>query len=567
MREGGDASQGKGQVLSNIGACQAIVDILATTLGPRGMDKLIVDGNGKTTISNDGATIIRLLEVIHPAARTLVDIARAQDAEVGDGTTSVVLLAGELLRQARQFVEECVPVQVIIRGFRRAAEIAVERVKEIAVTHQSLSNENGMLSPRDVLERCASTSMNSKLIRAQKSFFSQMVVDAVLLISDPKIRTIYSSNACDDSKILSVSTISNVYEDDNSQRMIGIKKVTGGAMQDSVLVDGVAFEKTFSYAGFEQQPKHFENPKILLLNIELELKAERDNAEIRVEKVEDYQRIVDAEWSILFERLEKIAVTGANIVLSRLPIGDVATQFFAERSIFAAGRVPDDDLARVASAVGAPLAPQTSVEGLIPAVALGTCDRFEEKQVGDKRYNFFTGCPKARTCTILLRGGSEQFIAEVERSLHDAIMVVRRATRMQAVVAGGGAIEMDLARHLRDVALTIPGKSQLIILAFAQAFEVIPRCLCENAGFDATDILTQLRKRHASGERWTGVDIAGECVSDNMASFVWEPASMKVNLISAAAEAACTILSVDLTIKPAPKQNEDLRSALPGHNH
>lgn len=493
------------------------------------MDKLIVDANGKATISNDGATIARLLEVVHPAARTLVDIARAQDAEVGDGTTSVVLLAGELLKLARPYVEEGVAPQTIVRGYRQACGLALGRLRELAIDVKDKEGD----ALRTVLEQCASTSMNSKLVQAQQGFFSRMVVDAVLSLDPIEL----------------------------DEKMIGIKKVAGGALQDSRLIDGVAFEKTFSYAGFEQQPKAFDNPQIALLNIELELKAERDNAEVRIDAVQEYQKIVDAEWSILFEKLDKIAAAGANVVLSKLAIGDVATQYFADRGIFAAGRVSEADLIRMRAAVGGSIL--TTVTS-IDANSLGTCARFEERQVGEKRYNFFMGCPRARTCTLILRGGAEQFIAEVERSLHDAIMVVRRALTNRAIVAGGGAIEMELARYLREQAKGIAGKVQLIVLAFAQAFEIIPRQLCDNAGFDSTDLLTQLRKRHAQGDTWAGIDIARERVTDNMEAFVWEPALIKSNAIAAATEAACTILSVDLTIKAAKHADPGIQSALPG---
>jgi T-complex protein 1 subunit eta len=492
------------------------------------MDKLIVDGNGRATISNDGATIIKLLEIVHPAARTLVDIAKAQDAEVGDGTTSVVLLAGELLKLAKPFIEEGVAPQILIKGYRAACELALERVKQIAVPVK----KDDKVELRELLEKCAATSMNSKLIQSQQGFFSRMVVDAVTMLDQNEL----------------------------DEKMIGVKKVTGGAMQDSLLVDGVAFEKTFSYAGFEQQPKRFDNPNFLLLNLELELKAERDNAEVRIDKVGDYQKIVDAEWDILFEKLDKIASTGANVVLSKLAIGDVATQYFAERGIFAAGRVSEGDLQRMVAAVGGSI--QTTVND-ISQKHLGHCRLFEERQVGEKRYNFFEGCSAAKTCTMVLRGGSEQFIAEVERSLHDAIMIVRRALKNQSIVAGGGAVEMELARYLREQAKTIAGKLQLVVLAYAHAFETIPRQLCDNAGFDATDILTHLRKRHAAGDIWAGIDIANETVADNMAAFVWEPALVKTNLIAAATEAACTILSVDLTVT-ASKPAERMQSALPG---
>ncbi|KAJ3179795.1 T-complex protein 1 subunit eta [Geranomyces variabilis] len=514
LKEGTDTSQGKGQLLSNINACIAIADTIRTTLGPRGMDKLIVENNGGVTISNDGATIMRLLDVVHPAGKALVDISRAQDAEVGDGTTSVTLFAAELLKEIKSYVDEGVAPQTIIKGFRRASVLAVNKIKELAVTVER-SDEKEF---RELLEKCASTSMSSKLIHSHKEFFTKMVVDAVMHLD----------------------------QEDLNERMIGIKKVPGGAMQDSLLIDGVAFKKTFSYAGFEQQPKTFRNPPILSLNVELELKAEKDNAEVRIEDVKEYQAIVDAEWSIIYDKLEKIVQTGAKVVLSKLPIGDLATQYFADRDIFCAGRVANEDLIRTVKAVGGTI--QTSVNDIKPQ-HLGSCEFFEERQIGGERYNLFKGCPQAKTCTLVLRGGAEQFIAEVERSLHDAIMIVRRAITHKSVVAGGGAAEMEISRYLREYSRTVEGKQQMVIAAFAKAFEVIPRQLCDNAGFDATDILNKLRQKHAQGGTWFGVDMETEGIADNYLGFVWEPALVKTNMISAATEAACLILSVDETVK------------------
>merc|ERR1712083_1048329 len=328
--------------------------------------------------------------------------------------------------------------------------------------------------------------------------------------------------------------------------MIGIKKVQGGALEDTLLGDGVAFKKTFSYAGFEMQKKVYTKPKIALLNIELELKAEKDNAEVRLENVEEYQKVVDAEWNILYDKLDRIAASGAKIVLSKLPIGDVATQYFADREMFCAGRVTEEDLNRTMKACGGSI--QTTVNDLSEDT-LGYCELFEEKQVGGERFNFFTGVPKTKTCTIILRGGAEQFMEETERSLHDAIMIVRRAITNDAVVAGGGAIEMELSKILRDHSRSIAGKEQLIFAAMARAFEVIPRQLCDNAGFDATNILNKLRQKHALGHKWYGVDIMAKDVADNFEACVWEPSIVKINAITAASEAACLILSVDETVK------------------
>lgn len=477
------------------------------------MDKLIVENNGKSTISNDGATILKLLDIVHPAAKTLVDISRSQDAEVGDGTTTVTLLAAEFLKQIKPFIEDGVHPQVIVRAYRRATQLALEKIKEIQVTVK----KDDPQEMRKLLEKCASTALNSKLVAAYKSFFAPMVVDAVTMLDE----------------LLPLN-------------MIGIKKVSGGALSDSKLVAGVAFKKTFSYAGFEMQPKKYQDPKIALLNVELELKSEKENAEIRLNNVADYQAVVNAEWSILYEKLQAICESGAKVVLSKLPIGDVATQYFADRDMFCAGRVPEVDLKRTMKACGGSI--QTSVQSLTEDV-LGTCKQFEEEQVGGERYNFFRGCPQAKTCTLIIRGGTEQFMEETERSLHDAIMIVRRAIKNDSVVAGGGAIEMELSKHLRDYSRTVKGKQQMLIAAYAKALEIIPRQLCDNAGFDATNILNKLRQAHAHGHSWYGVDINKEDVADNFEAYVWEPSLVKINALTAASEAACLIMSVDETVR------------------
>ncbi|CAL7935724.1 unnamed protein product [Xylocopa violacea] len=548
IKEGTDASQGKQQLISNINACQIVVDAVRTTLGPRGMDKLIVDQNGKATISNDGATILKLLEIIHPAAKTLVDIAKSQDAEVGDGTTSVVLLAGEFLKQMKPFIEEGVHPRIMIKALRLALQVAIEKINAVSVKIDK-SDQTKLV---ELLEECAATSMSSKLIHQQKEFFSRMVVKAVMMLDD----------------MLPLN-------------MIGIKKVSGGALEDSELVKGVAFKKTFSYAGFEMQPKKYQECKIALLNIELELKAERDNAEVRVDNVAEYQKIVDAEWQILYDKLDKIHKSGAQVVLSKLPIGDVATQYFADRDMFCAGRVPEEDLKRTMKACGGNIL--TTVHD-IKESDLGRCETFEERQIGGERFNFFYEGSRAKTCTFILRGGAEQFLEETERSLHDAIMVVRRLFKTNTYVAGGGAIEMELSKTLRDYSRVIAGKEQLLIGAIARALEVIPRYtilllilifllkmfivlekynghinfrqLCDNAGFDATNILNKLRQKQHKGMRTYGVDINTEDIGDNMLAYVWEPAVVKINALTAATEAACLILSVDETIKN-PKSNQD----------
>jgi len=391
------------------------------------------------------------------------------------------------------------------------------------------------LEKRGLLEKCAGTALNSKLVSSHKDFFATMVTDAVLKL-----------------------------EDDLILELIGIKKEPGGSLGESFLVDGVAFKKTFSYAGFEQQPKKFDNPKIICLNIELELKKEKENVEIRIDDPSGYQAIVDAEWNIIYEKLDNIVKSGAKVVLSRLAIGDLATQYFADREIFCAGRVTDEDLRRVCKATGASV--QTTVNNLNTS-ALGTCALFEERQIGSQRYNFLTGCVLAKTATIILRGGGEQFIDEAERSVHDAIMIVRRARKHQAIVAGGGAIEMELSKYLREHARTIQGKQQLIISAFAKALEIIPRQIAANAGFDSTDILNLLRQKHAQPDgsgKWYGVDINNESICDTYESFVWEPSLVRLNAITAATEAACLILSIDETVKNDESEKPEAGPQMPG---
>eukprot|EP01067_Filipodium_phascolosomae_P003541 Filipodium_phascolosomae@DN2629_c0_g1_i1.p1 len=328
LKEGSDASQGRAQLLSNISACINVVDIVATTLGPRGMDKLLHNGS-EVVITNDGATVMDKLNVVHPAAKVLVDIAKAQDAEVGDGTTSVVVIAGELLKEAKELLNEGMAPRHIMRGYRRACAHALSRMQQLQISLADKSAEE----KRDLLMKCAQTSLNSKLVACYKVFFSKMIVDAV-----------------------------GTLDENLDQDMIGVKKVAGGSVTDSFLVNGVAFKKTFSYAGFEQQPKTFKDATVLLLNLELELKAEKDNAEVRIEDPESYAAVVDAEWKIIYEKLENIKNIGAQVVLSRLAIGDLATQYFADAGIFCAGRVTEEDMRRTAKATGALV--QTTVNGL-----------------------------------------------------------------------------------------------------------------------------------------------------------------------------------------------------------
>uniref|UniRef100_A0A8C9LIV7 CCT-eta n=1 Tax=Piliocolobus tephrosceles TaxID=591936 RepID=A0A8C9LIV7_9PRIM len=388
------------------------------------MDKLIYNERD-VTITNDGATVMNLLNISHPAASILVDIAKSQDDEVGDGTTSVVVVAGELLNEAKGLLNDGIEPNIIIDGFRTACNVVIKKLNELSLNFSNKSEEE----KKNILLKCAQTALNSKLISNHKDFFAKLVVNAAYQLGDSL-----------------------------DKRNVGIKKVTGGSCLDTQLIYGVAFSKTFSYAGFEQQPKTFSNPKILLLNVELELKAEKENAEVRIDNPNDYNSIVQAEWSIIFNKLKLIKDSGANIVLSKLPIGDIATQYFADNNIFCAGRVEDADMKRTAKATGAVV--QTSLLNLNKDI-LGECGIFEEVQIGNERYNIFKDCLKTKTVTFILRGGAKQFIEEVERSINDALMIVLRCINNAEIVPGAGSIEMQLSKALRVYSRSICNKEQI----------------------------------------------------------------------------------------------------------
>ena len=523
LKKGTENQQGKQQIISNIEACLALVEVIRTTLGPRGMDKMIIGDNG-TTISNDGATIIKLLNIEHPAGKSLVDVAKSQDNEIGDGTTSVMIFAGELLKEAKQFIEDGMSPQIIINGYWKGLQAARKRLEECAITINDKSEEE----KRNLLLKCAETSLNSKLIANYKEFFSKMIVDAVEKLEGFK-----------------------------DKDLIGIKHVTGGSITDSFLVDGVAFKKSFSYAGFEQQPKKFENAKVIILNVELELKSEKENSELRISNPEDFQSFVDAEWKIINKKLENIVKSGANVVLSKLPIGDLATQYFADRDVFCAGRVvAAEDIERVAKATGACLL-QTCND--ITEKSLGTCGIFEERQIGAERFNLFQECPKSKTATIIIRGGAEQFIEEAERSMNDAIMIVRRASKATSIVAGGGAIEMELSKYVRNEGMKISGKEQFVVLGFARALEIIPKTLAQNSALDAIEVMNKLRQKHNKEDDCKfGVNCFDGGIIDTYINYVWEPTILKENVLNSATEAACTIISVDQTVKN-PKSEQAIQ--------
>lgn len=495
-----DTREGTPQVLSNIDSWAAIADSLKTTLGPYGRDKMFLV-NGEILITNDGATILKNMKIEHPAGRLLAAISESQDKEVGDGTTSVVLLACSILEQLKPLIKDSLDIKFIKNTLQEMQSKCLEKLQNCKIDFND-----------DQLYSMAQTSLTSKILKYDKCKFADMIVNTFKQI-----------------------------EDIDDTRLVGIKKVSGGSISDSEMVDGVAFEKCFTYAGYEQQPKRIENPKIICLNVELEWKQERENCEVRLKSVEDYQAIVDAEWKLVRDKLDRIIDTGANVVLSSLPVGDYATQYFARKNIFCAGRVAKEDLFRVVNACGGKIYNSTNFLKIY-----GTCALFEEKQVGKLRYNYFSGGTK-KAYTLIIRGPGEDVLNEVERSVNDAVMVVKRTLRNKNVVTGGGSTEMELSKYVREEGKSIAMKSALVYLAVARAFEIIPYQLAKNFGQDAIEIIQQLRYEHSNDQNYSGVNIK-KGTSDMLEDGVLEPLLIKSNMIKASFNAVSALLMVDATI-------------------
>lgn len=483
-----DCRSGTAQIVSNIEICESIASMLSTTLGPYGMDKLFY--GKRLLLTNDGATILENMEFKHPVARMMASLSKSQDNEVGDGTTSVVLLSSEILSNLKPLIKEGFSIETIQKALRDARLSCVQRLDALAVEFT-----------RDNLVKLAETCLNSKNIRSAKEHFARILVEGLS------------------------------YED-----CLHINKVQGGSLGDSFLVEGIAFEKTFTYAGYEQQPKKIQNPKMCCLNIELEWKSERENAEVRIGNVDEYQRVVDAEWKIITDKLDDIINSGANVVLSTKSIGDYATQYFAQKGVFSAGRVRD--LENIVKAFRGRITNSTKL------ILLGQCDLFEERQLGNSRYNYFES-KNARSHTLILRGPGSEVLEEVERAVHDAICVIRTAMKHGNIVCGGGAVEMELSKHCRDLAFSAGSKEMFVYKAISKSFEKIPSQLASNFGLDPILTLQNLRKSHVDGMHF-GVTLKGVCDMRHLGIF--EPLEVKKNMIKAAFGAAEALVSVDSTI-------------------
>ncbi len=520
LKEGSSRTVGRDARRSNIYAARVIAEALASSLGPRGMDKLLVDSFGNATITGDGATILKEMEVQHPAAKMLVEVAKAQDDEVGDGTTSVVVLAGQLLSNANELLDQDVHPTMISEGYEKAMSEAIRMVDEIAEKVDPMD--------KNVLKEIAMTALSSKVVAEYKDFLSNLVVEAALKAIEEK-----------DGKY------------DLSLDNIKMEKKKGESLEESLLIEGIVLDKEVVHPSM---PRRIENAKIALVDAPLEVEKPEWTAKINVTSPEQLRMFLDQEAEILRKMVDKIKSTGANVVFCQKGIDDMAQYFLAKAGILAVRRVKKSDMEKLSRATGAKIV--TKIEDLTPE-ALGTAKLVEERKVADEKMVFVEGCPNPKAVSILIRGGAEHVVDEAERALHDALSVVRNVIREPKIVAGGGAVEVELALKLREYAKKLPSKEQLAALKFADALEEIPSILAQNAGLEPVDVIAELRKRHVAGEKWVGINIFTGKVDDMMKLGVIEPASVKKQVLKSATEASIMILRIDDIIAAAPPKEKE----------
>ncbi len=515
LKEGATRTYGREAQRANIAAAKAIAETLKTTLGPRGMDKMLVDSLGDVTITNDGATILDEMDVQHPAAKMLVEIAKAQDEEVGDGTTTVVVLAGELLKRAEELMAKNIHPTVIIDGYGKALEFCQKELEKLSLP-VSLQDE-------ELLKLIAKTSMHAKVVSAARDYLAELAVKAVKQIVEER-----------NGKLVA---------DVDQVQLI---KKQGGSVMDTKLIQGIIVDKEVVHTGM---PKRIENAKIALLDCPLEVEKTEIDAEIRISDPAQMKAFIEEEEKILRGMVEKIKNIGANVVFCQKGIDDVAQHYLAKAGILAARRVKKSDMEKLARATGARIV--TNIEDLTPN-DLGYAELVEERKIADEKLIFVENCKNPRSVAILIRGGLEKFVDEAERALKDALSSVARAIEWGRYVPGGGAIEIELAKRLREYAAKVGGKEQLAIEAFANALEAIPRTLAENGGHDPIDVMMALRAEHEKeGNYYVGVDVYTGKPVDMLKMGVVEPLAVKATALKAATEAAAMILRIDDVIAAA----------------
>ncbi|MGA9941230.1 MAG: thermosome subunit beta, partial [Nitrososphaeraceae archaeon] len=510
LREGTKESKGREAQRNNFMAAKLIADMVKSCLGPRGMDKMLVDTLGDVTITNDGATILKEMDVQHPAAKMMVEVAKSVDNEVGDGTTSSVILAGALLEKAEELVNKDVHPSVIVDGYTAAAEHALSLLQRIAVKVDT--------NDKDLLKKIAQTSMYSKLVSDDSPMLAQIVVDASKQISE----------SSSDGKTLKVDL-------DN----IKVEKKAGASIHDTKLVKGIVLDKEVVHSGM---PKKIEGAKIALINSALEIEKTEMSAEIRINDPKQMQMFLEEENRMLKSMVEKIKNVGANVLLCQKGIDDLAQHYLAKEGILAVRRVKESDMSKLAKATGARLV--NNLDDLT-SKDLGSANLVEERKVETDKWVFIEGCKNPKAVTILVRGGSQRVVDEADRSIHDALMVIKDVLEKPAIVAGGGAPEAYIANELRHWSSNLEGRSQLAVHKFADALDAIPLALAVNAGMDPIDTMTSLRAKQSKGSKWTGVDVRNTVVADMYKQDVLEPLVVKEQIIKSATEAATMLLRID----------------------
>ena len=508
LKEGSNRSRGREAMHGNITAAKVVAESVRSALGPKGMDKMLVDSFGDITITSDGRTVLDEMDIQHPAAKMLVEVAKAQDNEAGDGTTSVVIIAGELLNRAEELIDKNVHPTTIIDGYRKAAEKALEVLDKIAITIDPSSSE--------YMKKVATTSMGSKIVADQKELLADLAVKAMKKVAKK------------DGQIWKVDI------DD-----VKVEKKTGESLSDTSLISGIVLDKEIVHSGM---PKRMEKAKIALLDASLENEKTEFDAKLNIETPDQIEAFLNQEEAMLKDMAEKITKSGANVVICQKGIDDMAQHFLSRKGVIAIRRAKKSDMEKLAKATGGKIVTKLDE---IKASDLGYAELVEERRIGDDKMTFVEGCKNPHAVTILIRGGSERLTAEAERSLHDALCVIRDIIQEPRVVAGGSAPELEMSKTLRKYAETLPGKEQLAAKVFAECLESIAVTLAENAGLQPIDVLSELRSRHDSGETWAGIEVLEGKVQDMSKIGIFEPLTVKKQIIKSASEAATMILKID----------------------
>jgi thermosome len=508
LKEGSSRSRGREAQNNNIEAAKVVAEAVKSALGPKGMDKMLVDSFGDVTITSDGRTILDEMDIQHPAAKMMVEVAKTQDNEAGDGTTTAVIISGELLNKAQELIEKNVHPTVIIDGYRKASEKALETLEKIAIKTTVESSE--------YLKKAAMTSMASKLVADHKEYLADITVKAILAVAE-KDGDKYRADVDD----------------------VKVEKKPGESVRDTSLIQGIVLDKDIAHSGM---PKRVEKAKIALLDCPLEIEKTEFDAKINIESPEQMEGFLKQEEDMLRDMVDKVIKAGANVVLCEKGVDDMAQHFMARKGIMAVRRNKKSDMEKLAKATGGKIVSNLDA---LTADDLGYAALVEERKIGDDKMTFIEGCKHPKAVTILIRGGTQRIVDEAERSVHDALCVVRDIVEEPKLVAGGGAPELEVSRALRKYAETLPGREQLAVRAFAEAVEAIPITLAENAGLDPIDILSDLRSRHEKGETWAGIEVIAGKVQDMSKAGVIEPLAVKKQIIKSATEASTMILKID----------------------